>query len=69
MKMIDYIENFANHLKGALEIAKNSKLQKSNKRFNSVLIVGLGGSGIGGTIVKDIVASRCDVPVLSTKKL
>ena len=67
MKMIDYIENFANHLKEALEIAKNSKLQKSNKRFNSVLIVGLGGSGIGGTIVKDIIAARCDVPVLSTK--
>ena len=28
MKMIDYIENFANHLKEALEIAKNSIIRE-----------------------------------------
>lgn len=67
MKMMDYINDFSNHLKEALNIADKTVLQKNGKEFTNVLIIGLGGSGIGGTIVKDIIAPDCSVPVLSTK--
>ena len=67
MKMMDYINDFSDHLKEALNIANKTVLQKNGKEFTNVLIIGLGGSGIGGTIVKDIIASDCTVPVLSTK--
>lgn len=65
--MIDYICDFTNHLRGAIEIANNSLLPKNSKKFSNVLIVGLGGSGIGGTIVQDVILSNSNIPVSSTK--
>ena len=67
MKMNDYINNFTNHLRDAMEIGENSDLKNSEKRIDNILICGLGGSGIGGTIVNDIVSSKSKVPITSTK--
>ena len=67
MKMNSYINDFTNHLKEAMEIGRTSDLSKSNKSFNNILICGLGGSGIGGTIVNDIVSPKTSIPILATK--
>ena len=67
MKMNDYINDFTNHLREAMEIGNASALKKSDKKFSNILICGLGGSGIGGTIVNDIVSPFSNIPILATK--
>jgi len=67
MKMNDYINDFSNHLKEAIEIANNTTLTPYTNEIRNVLICGLGGSGIGGTIVNDIIASKVNIPISATK--
>jgi len=67
MKMNDYINDFSNHLSEAIEIANNTNLTSCTKEIRNVLICGLGGSGIGGTIVSDIVSSKVNIPIAATK--
>ena len=67
MRMNDYINDFTNHLSDAINIAKNTSLSPSKKEIRNVLICGLGGSGIGGTIVSDIISGDVEVPIISTK--
>ena len=65
--MNDYINDFTNHLTDAISIANNTTLTPCNKEIRNVLICGLGGSGIGGTIVADIVSSKVNIPIAATK--
>ena len=67
MKMNDYINDFTNHLKEAIKIGNNSALKPTTKEIKNVLICGLGGSGIGGSIVKDIICPKASVPISITK--
>ena len=67
MKMNDYINDFTNHLKDAINIANNTALTPCTKEIRNVLICGLGGSGIGGTIVNDIVSPKAKIPITATK--
>ena len=67
MKMNDYINDFTNHLREAIEIANNTNLKENTKEIRTVLICGLGGSGIGGTIVNDIVSTKAEIPIAATK--
>jgi glucose/mannose-6-phosphate isomerase len=67
MKMNDYINDFTNHLTDAISIANNTPLTPCNKEIRNVLICGLGGSGIGGTIVADIVSPKVNIPIAATK--
>ncbi len=66
-EMKQLVQNFPNQLKEALKIGEGflhqtSSATKHGKPLN-VLITGLGGSGIGGTIVSEIVAGECPVPI------
>ena len=67
MKMNDYINDFTNHLREAMEIGNNTNLTPYTKEIRNVLICGLGGSGIGGTIVADIVSPKVNIPISATK--
>ena len=67
MKMNDYINDFSNHLREAIEIANNTTLSAYTKEIRNILICGLGGSGIGGTIVSDIISSKVNIPIAATK--
>jgi len=67
MKMNDYINDFSNHLSEAIEIAYSTTLTPYSKEIRNVLICGLGGSGIGGTIVSDIISSKVNMPIAATK--
>lgn len=67
MLMKDYIADFTNHLKDAIEIGNKTNLQANKKEFTNVLICGLGGSGIGGSIVNDIISIKSNIPIISNK--
>ena len=53
------IAGFGNQLRHALEIGSNASLKGNKKDIRNVMISGLGGSGIGGTIVSELVAKEC----------
>ena len=65
--MNDYINDFSNHLRDAMQIANNTTLSPCTKEIRNILICGLGGSGIGGTIVSDIISSKVNIPIAATK--
>jgi len=65
--MNDYINDFSNHLREAIEIGNNTTLTPYTREIRNILICGLGGSGIGGTIVSDIIASKVNIPIAATK--
>jgi len=67
MKMNDYISDFTKHLTEALEIGQTTLLSEPHADIHNVLICGLGGSGIGGTIVNDLVSENISVPISATK--
>ena len=43
MKMIDYINDFTNHLTESMDIGEASKFNNVDRRFSNILICGLGG--------------------------
>lgn len=57
------VENFPNQLREALAIGKAAKLTSPKKKISSVYISGLGGSGIGGTIVSELTALEAAAPI------
>lgn len=65
--MKDLIEKFPEQLRKAVEIANTSKFTPAKKEIKNVLIAGLGGSGIGGTIASEINILECNVPITVTK--
>lgn len=65
--MEDLIANFTQQLREALEIGEKAKLRKYEKQINNIIITGLGGSGIGGTIVTEITANEIKVPIVVNK--
>lgn len=60
------IENFQNQLTQAIEIANNAVLSPKNP-IQNIVVTGLGGSGIGGTIISELVSDTCPVPILVNK--
>ncbi|MEZ4721327.1 MAG: bifunctional phosphoglucose/phosphomannose isomerase [Flavobacteriales bacterium] len=64
--MMDLVAEFPAQMKEALEIANRFEL-KNFRDFENVLICGLGGSGIGGTILSQLIADESNVPVVCSK--
>ncbi len=54
---------FTKQLEEAMEIGGNAALNPCDKKISNVVITGLGGSGIGGKIVSQLVADNCLVPI------
>jgi glucose/mannose-6-phosphate isomerase len=61
------VANFSKQLSEAITIGSNAKLTPSNHPITNVLICGLGGSGIGGSIVAELVVKNANVPINVTK--
>lgn len=61
------IENFTQDISEAISIGKNTNLNSSSSKIDNVLICGLGGSGIGGTVVAQIVAPYANCPITINK--
>lgn len=64
--MKNLIEKFPGQLREAFDIASNAKLNPKNN-IQNVVITGLGGSGIGGTIISELVSDDCPVPITINK--
>jgi glucose/mannose-6-phosphate isomerase len=60
------VQQFTHQLKQAAQIA-NAAIVSEGKTINAVLVTGLGGSGIGGTILSEIVSDSCQVPIIINK--
>lgn len=65
--MKQLVANFTNQLKEAIKIGLEAKLSKSERPFSNVVITGMGGSGIGGTIVSELVLNETTVPITISK--
>jgi len=63
--MNDLINDFPKHIKEAVEIGKKRNFKTSDKKFHNVVISGLGGSGIGGKIVAQMVSGEMSIPVIT----
>ncbi len=61
------VDNFPKQLREAIEIGAKANLKGPKKEVRNILITGLGGSGIGGTIVSEIVYNECPVPITVNK--
>ena len=65
--MNNYIEDFTYHLRDALKIGNKTNFAAAKNSISNILICGLGGSGIGGTIVNDLLSKKISVPISATK--
>lgn len=66
-EMKDLVAGFTAQLRKAVEIGEKFKLAGRKRDVKNILITGLGGSGIGGTIASEIVFNECPVPVTVNK--
>lgn len=57
------IAEFPEQISKALKIGELSTINKHSKEIKNIVITGLGGSGIGGTIVKELVENKIQIPI------
>lgn len=60
------VEGFTKQLQEALDIANKATLTKKNN-IQNIVVTGLGGSGIGGTILSELVQGECPIPIIVNK--
>lgn len=65
--MKNLVANFSKQLTEAINIGNKAMLTPPKSEIKNVMICGLGGSGIGGSIVTQLVASTATVPINSSK--
>ena len=65
--MKELISDFTVQLKEALIIGQNYKFIAQKKDFSNVVLTGLGGSGIGGSIVQNYVFDKLKIPFIVNK--
>ena len=65
--MDQLIDSFPQQIKDALEISRTLDLSPGKEEIHEVVIAGMGGSGIGGDFVQQIVSDECLVPVFVIK--
>lgn len=62
-----FIQEFPKQLKVAVEIGSQATLSKHDQPIHNIIVLGMGGSGIGGEFVAEFVKDSCSVPFLSCK--
>ncbi|MBL0064831.1 MAG: bifunctional phosphoglucose/phosphomannose isomerase [Bacteroidetes bacterium] len=65
--MKNLVQNFPQQLKEAMQIGEQAKFTQPLVDIRNVIVTGLGGSGIGGTIVSEIMSNECSVPITVNK--
>ena len=65
--MKELIEDFTKHISESIEISNSATLNSFDEGIVNVLICGLGGSGIGGTIISQVVSSDANCPITINK--
>jgi glucose/mannose-6-phosphate isomerase len=67
MKMQELVDRFADQLDEALQIADAAVINKPVQAIRNVFVSGLGGSGIGGNFVAEIIRHECKLPYTVSK--
>ncbi len=62
-QMKNYIKAFPQNMRDALDVGSRSILSFTTLPVDKVVIAGLGGSGIGGKIVSQLVWDSCSAPI------
>lgn len=65
--MKQLVQAFPTQLQEALMIGQSYRFQTPLKSFSNVVLTGLGGSGIGGSIVQNYVADTMSIPFIVNK--
>jgi len=60
--MDQLIAGFTKQMAEAIEIGRNIKLTPRHKDIRNVVVAGMGGSGIGGNLVAELVAEKMRLP-------
>lgn len=60
------VENFSRQLAEAKQIADKAIIEKT-EGIQNIVVTGMGGSGIGGTIITELCGKNCPVPVTVSK--
>lgn len=61
------IDALPQHLTDAVSIFDNATLKAPSERIDHIVITGLGGSGIGASIVAEMLKSKVSIPVVINK--
>lgn len=61
------LEGFSDQCKEAIQIADKVDFSSAKGEFNSIMILGMGGSGVSGNLVKDVAGADLDIPILINK--
>jgi glucose/mannose-6-phosphate isomerase len=61
--MLGHLHDFPQECEKAFEMAKNITLPSALSEIDNVVILGMGGSAIGGDLVSSLVTNECKVPV------
>ena len=64
MVMKEFITSFPQHISHAIEIANTLDINIDSSNIDNILIIGQGGSAIGGVVVKNLLKEELDVPIL-----
>lgn len=62
------IEGFSKQIEVGIEIFRANPPKEIEQKYSNVVISGLGGSGIGGTIIRDLSSTFANVPVTVNKE-
>ncbi|MFA6456109.1 MAG: bifunctional phosphoglucose/phosphomannose isomerase [Bacteroidota bacterium] len=62
--MRNLILNFPQQVEEAIAIGIAAKIKLNTKKIQSIVITGLGGSAIGGDLLRAYLADKCAVPVI-----
>jgi len=65
--MKELIESFSQHLNKAIAIGKEADFSSAKNEIRNVVVCGLGGSGISGSIVNKLLENELKVPFSSQK--
>ncbi|MHA6249523.1 bifunctional phosphoglucose/phosphomannose isomerase [Pontibacter sp. CAU 1760] len=65
--MKQLVGGFAEQLRDAMDIGEKATVTFSAPKYNNVVIMGMGSSGIGSNLVQAYVADKLDVPVIVCK--
>lgn len=67
MRMKDLIASFSGQIERGMDIFKKNVPAVLSNNFNHIVISGLGGSGIGGSIIRDLSLYHSQIPVIVNK--
>lgn len=65
--MKDLIAGFPAQLQEALTIGQAARLRRPDREISNILVSGLGGSGIGASLVAELIAGECPLPFAVNK--